>query len=109
MKDRSVDDPEGKLRISHQQWLGYCDGYHLSGKSEVGTCGRILLATAWSLALRKGLATNEKGSNYVDFHLMLSCVHLMQYSFCSASLMLFQHLYICLAHFSLLSHVHILL
>jgi hypothetical protein len=61
----------------------------------VGTCGRThLCAAAWSLGLRTGLATtNGKGSNYVDFHLMLSGAHLEQYNFCSANLMLFRHLY----------------
>jgi hypothetical protein len=63
----------------------------------VGTCGRThLCAAAWSLGLRTGLATtNGKGSNYVDFHLMLSGAHLEQYNFCSANLMLFRHLFSC--------------
>jgi hypothetical protein len=65
----------------------------------VGTCGRTHLgAAAWSLGLRMGLATtNVRGSNYVDFHLMLSGEHLKQYNFCFANLMLFQHPYINLA------------
>ena len=63
----------------------------------MGTCGKSPLFVAWSLGLRKGLAISEKGSNYVDFRLILSVVHLKQYNFCSVNLMLFQHLYISLA------------
>jgi hypothetical protein len=60
----------------------------------VGTCGRThLYAAAWSLGLRTGLAINGKGSNCVDYRLMLSGEHLKLYNFYSANLMLFQHLY----------------